>query len=70
MLERQTPEREVVDPHSDRCVVSLSKVHLPSKSTQVIPRKRWLCPDMTEKLFTGTLSKNETKRNGEWVSTE
>ena len=24
--------------------------------------KRWLRPDMTEKLFTGTLSKNEKKR--------
>ena len=27
----------------------------------VIPRKQWLRPDMTDKLFTGTLSK---KRNG------
>ena len=28
----------------------------------VIPRKRWLHPDMTEKLFTGMLSKKETKK--------
>ena len=32
-----------------------------SQKVLVIPRKRWLHPDMTEKLFTGTLSKNETK---------
>ena len=49
------------DPHSGRCVVSLSKIHLPPK-VLVIPRKRWLRPDMTEKLFTGMLSKNETKQ--------
>ena len=36
MVERQTPEREVggFDPHSGRCVVSLSKIHLP-------PKKYW-----------------------------
>ena len=44
--------------------MSLSKIHLPPKSTgntqeAVAPIR----PDMTEKLFTGTLSKNETKRN-------
>ena len=27
----------------------------------VIPRKRWLRPNMTEKLFTGTLSIKQTK---------
>ena len=27
----------------------------------VIPRKRWLRPDMTEFFFNWTLSKNETK---------
>ena len=30
MVERRTPERE---PHSGRCVVYLSKIHLPPKST-------------------------------------
>ena len=50
------------DPHSGRCVVSLSKIRLPPKSTGQ-PRKRWCRPDMTEKLFTGPLSKNKTKRN-------
>ena len=42
------------DPHSGRCVVSLSKKYLPPKKVLVIHRKRWLRPDMTEKLLTGT----------------
>ena len=29
-------------------VVSLSKIHLPPKKVLVIPRKRWLRPDITE----------------------
>ena len=51
------------EPHSGRRVVSLSKTYLPppppqkkKKKVLVIPRKRWLRPDMTEKLLTGTLS--------------
>ena len=44
------------EPHSGRTVVSLSKTYLPPKKVLVIPRKRWLCPNMTEKLFTWTLS--------------
>ena len=56
MSKRRTPEREVrgFDPHSGRRVVSLSKIHLPPKKVLIIPRKRWLRPDMTEKLLTGT----------------
>ena len=46
------------DPHSGRRVVSLSKIHLPPsiypQKVLVIPRKRRLRPDMTEKLLTGT----------------
>ena len=42
------------DPHSGRHVVSLSKIHLPFKEVLLIPGKRWLRPDMTEKLLTGT----------------
>ena len=38
------------DPHSGRRVVSLSKIHLPSKKGLVIHRKRWLHRDMTEKI--------------------
>ena len=40
-------------------VVSLSKAHLLPKKYQIIPRKRWLRPNMTEKLFTGTLRINQ-----------
>ena len=56
VVERQTPERVVggFDPHSGRRVLFLSKIHLPPKKVLVIPRKRWLCPDITEKLLTGT----------------
>ena len=42
-----------------KLVVSLSKAHLLPKKALVIPRKRWLCPNMTEKLFTGTLRINQ-----------
>ena len=50
-------------PYSGRRVMSLSKTYLPPKKVLVIPRKRWLIPNMTEKLFTGTLSikPNQTK---------
>ena len=41
-------------PHSDRRVVSLSKIHLHPKKVLVIPMKRWLRPDMTEKVLTRT----------------
>ena len=53
------------DPHSGRCVVSLSKVHLPSK-VLVIPRLLWLHPDMTEILFPGTLSKRKKNVSQNW----
>ena len=43
------------DSHSGRRVVSLSNIHL-----LVIPRKWFSHPNMTEKLFTGTLSKKTT----------
>ena len=33
-----------------------------SQKVLVIPRKRWLCPDMTEKLLTGTQSLNPNKQ--------
>ena len=49
-----------LEPHSGRRVVTLSKTYLPPK-VLVIPWKRWLRPNMTEKLFTGTLSFKQTK---------
>ena len=42
------------DPHSGSRVVALSKIYLPPKNVLVIPRKRWLCPEVTEKLLTMT----------------
>ena len=42
-----------VDLYSGRRVVSLSKIRLPPKKVLVIPMKRWLRPDLTEKLLTG-----------------
>ena len=39
-----------------RRVVSLSKDTFTPRKVLVIPRKRWLRPDITEKLFTGSLS--------------
>ena len=46
-----------------RRVVSLSKDTFTPRKVLAIPRKRWLRPDMTEKLLTGTLSinTNQTK---------
>ena len=44
-----------------RHVVSLSKDTFTPQKVLVIPMKRWLRPDMTEKLFTGMLSLNKTK---------
>ena len=44
-----------------RRVVSFSKDTFTHRKILVIPKKRWLRPDMTEKLFTGTLSLNKTK---------
>ena len=54
LVERRPLKRGWFDPHSGRPVVSLSKIHLPPKKVLVMPMKRWLCPDMTEKLLTGT----------------
>ena len=45
-----------------RLVVSLSKDTLTPRKVLVIPRKLWLCPDMTEKLLTELLSINTNKQ--------
>ena len=46
-------------------VVSLSKDTFTPRKVLVIPRKRWLCSHMTEKLLTGTLSINTKKHFAE-----
>ena len=45
-----------------RRVVSLSKDTFTPQKVLVIPRKRWLHPNMTEKLLTGMLSNNTNKQ--------
>ena len=57
MVEPRTPEREVggsIPTLYLRRIVSLSKDTFIPLKVLVIPRKRWLRPNMTEKLFTGT----------------
>ena len=68
MVVRRTPEREVGVRSSLRsqCCV-LEQDAFTSQKVLVLPRKRWHHPDMTEKLFTGMLSKNETKKNAYMV---
>ena len=51
-----------------RRVVSSSKT-LYSRKVLVIPRKRWLHPNMTEKLLTGTLSLNTNKQTNKQTVT-
>ena len=61
MVEHWTPERDVGGSILTQVAMLCSRaryIYFP----KVLVRKRWLHPDMTEKLFTGTLSKNETKR--------
>ena len=49
------------DPHMRHRIVSLSKTHeLPKVLDK--PSKRWLRPNMTEQLLTGTLSLNTNKK--------
>ena len=52
VVERRAPEREVQG--------SLDHT-LSSPKYWLIPRKRWLCPSMTEKKLTGALNKKQTK---------
>ena len=64
VIERPNPEREVGVRSSLRspCCV-LEQDTFTSQEVLVIPRKRWLRPDMTEKLFTGTLSEKRNEKN-------
>ena len=55
MVERRTPEREVGVRSSlglPCCI--LEQDAFTSQKVLVIPRKRWLHPEMTEQLLTGT----------------
>ena len=62
MFEPWTLEREI------GVSIRTSKVLCPwytftPRKVLVIPRRRWLSPDMTKQLFTGTLSLHKTKTN-------
>ena len=61
MVEHRTLEREVRGLNlPPPCFVLDQDTLLPK--VPVIPRKRWILPDMTEKLYTGTLSLNTNKQ--------
>ena len=47
------------EPHSGQTVLCPLARHIYSPKVLVIPRKRWLRPNMTEKVFTGTLRINQ-----------
>ena len=62
MVERWTTEQEVrVSKPTSPCCVLEQDTFLPK--VLVIPRKRWLRPDMTEKLLTGTLNLNTNEQD-------
>ena len=63
VVEPQTPEREVggsIPTSPVLCPLAIKDTFIPRK-VLVIPRKWCLRPNMTEKLFTRTLSLNKTK---------
>ena len=62
VVECRTPEREVRGWNLPPPCCVLEQDTLLPESTGYLPRKRWLRPDMTEKLLTGTLSLNTTNQ--------
>ena len=61
----RTPDPEVGGSSPTRvkpCCVLEQGTYTPQK-VLVIPRKRWLCPNMNGKLFTGTLRINQSTNN-------
>ena len=67
MVEPLTPEREVWGSILTQGAVCPSARHIYFPKVLVIPSKQWLRPYLTEKLFTGALSKNWTKQNGKYI---
>ena len=60
VVEPWTPEREVGVPYLPPPCCVLEQDTCTPRIVLVIPRKRWLRSDRTEKLFTGTLSLNKS----------
>ena len=61
MVEPRTSEREVGGSILPPPCCALQQDTFPPRKVLVIPRKRWLRPDMTGKVLTWTLSPNKTK---------
>ena len=61
VAEPRTPEREVGVRYLPPPCCYIEQRHTYSPKGLAIHRKRWLRPDMTEKMFTGTFSLNNTK---------
>ena len=51
-----------------RRVVALNKVTFTPRKVLVIRKKRWLRPDMTEKLLTCVKHQHKTKQTKKWVA--
>ena len=51
------------EPHSGRTMLCPRARRIYSPKVLVIPRKWWLRPNMTEKLFTGTLKIKSTNQS-------
>ena len=60
VVECRTPEREVRGSRPTATVLCPWARHFNPRKYWLITQKRWLRPDMTEKLLTGTLSLNTT----------
>ena len=56
------------EPHSGQTVLCPWARHIYFPKVLVIPRKRWLRPNMMEKLFTGTLRINQPTMNSSGAS--
>ena len=67
----RTPDPEVggFEPHFGQTVLCPWASHIYSPKVLVIPRKRWLRPNMTEKLFTWTLRINQPTNFNQVAST-
>ena len=66
MVECRTPEREVRGSRPTAAVLCPWARHFTPRKYW-LPRKRWLRPDMTEKLLTGTLSLNTTNQRSQTI---
>ena len=72
MAEFLTPDREVggsIPTSTVMCPSAICKDTVTPRKVLVIPRKRWLHPEMTEKLLTGMLSIITNKQTNKQTNT-